>query len=100
VTGSSRAPSLYQYATAGVADTSYTYISAYYPDMLVMASMIYISAFQRQFSATSDDTQMGQTYEKAYQALRLAAIPDENKRKFQGSGWSSYSTPTAATPTR
>jgi len=100
VTGSSRAPSLYKYASAGVADTAYTYISAYYPDMLIMASMIYISAFQRNFSATSDDTEMSMSYEKQYQALRLAAIPDENKRKFQGSSWSSYSTPVAATPTR
>ena len=98
--GLTRMPSLYKYATSGLADTSYTYISAYYPDMFIMASMIYISAFQRNFSATSDDTQMGMTYEKQYQILRLAAIDEENRKKSQGSGWSSYSTPTAATPTR
>jgi hypothetical protein len=100
VTGTQRASSLYQYASAGVADTQYTYLSAYYPDMLMMASMIYISAFQRNFSATSDSADMGQTYEKQYQALRLGAIPEENRRKQQGSSWSAYSTPVAATPTR
>lgn len=100
VTGTTRAPSLYKFNTAGAADTSYTYISAYYPDLLAMASMIYISAFQRNFSATADDSPMGQTYEKQYQALRLGAISEENRRKQQGSGWSSYSTPVAATPTR
>ena len=83
-----------------VADTSYTYISTYYPDMLMMASMIYVSAFQRNFSATSDDPQMPMNYEKQYQALRLGAIPEENRKKQQGSGWTAFSTPVSATPTR
>lgn len=100
VTGTALAPSLYQNASSGPADTAYTYISQWYPDMLMMASMIYISAYQRNFSAASDDSEMGQTYEKQYQALRLGAIPLENRRKQQGSAWSGYSTPTAATPTR
>lgn len=100
VTGTALAPSLYQSAVIGNADTVYTYISAYYPDLLMMASMIYISAYQRNFSATSDSADMGQTYEKQYQALRLGAVPLENRRKSQGSGWTAYSTPIAATPTR
>jgi hypothetical protein len=100
ITGSQLQPSLYQNAVSGIADTEYTYISAYYPDLLVMASMIFVSAYQRNFSATSDSPDMGQSYEKQYQALRLGAIPIENRRKGQASGWSSYSTPTAATPTR
>lgn len=100
ITGVIRLPSLAKYATAGPADTSYTYISQWMPDLLVMASMIYISAFQRNFSSTADDSPMGQTYEKQYQALRLGAISEENRRKFLGSGFSSYSTPTSATPTR
>ena len=100
VTGTACAPSLYTNASNGPADTAYTYISAYYPDLLVMASMIFVSAFQRNFSATSDAPDMGQSYEKQYQALRLGAIALENRRKQEGSGWSSYSTPTAATPSR
>lgn len=100
VTGVIRLPSLSQFDTAGPADTSYTYISQFLPDMLIMASMIYISAYQRNFSATSDSPDMGLSYEKQYQALRLGSISEENRKKFEGSGWSSYSTPTAATPTR
>lgn len=95
-----RLPSLAKYATNGQADTSYTWISQFLPDMLMMASMIYISAFQRNFGSTSDDPAMGQTYEKQYQALRLGAISEENRRKFNESAWSSYSTPVSATPTR
>jgi hypothetical protein len=100
ITGSSRSPSLYAYASIGIADTSYTYISTFYPDLLIMASMIYISAFQRNFSATAGDVEMAMSYEKQYQILRTTAFQDENKRKFQASAWSPYSTPTAATPTR
>lgn len=100
VTGSCRGPSLFQNAAAGIADTEFTYISAYYPDILVMASMIYISAFQRNFGPTSDTPESGMTYEKQYQALRLGAVSTENQRNLQGSGWSAYSTPTSATPTR
>lgn len=100
VTGVIRLPSLAQYAANGPADTEYTYISQWLPDMLIMASMVYISAYQRQFSSTSDDPAMGQTYEKQYQALRLGALSEENRKKFQGSGWSSYSTPVSATPSR
>ena len=100
VTGTAYAPSLYQSASAGPADSVYTYISQWYPDLLIMAAMVYVSAFQRQFSSTSDDTEMAMTYEKQYQALRLGAVPLENRRKGQGSGWSPYSTPIAATPTR
>jgi len=98
--GMRRLPSLYQYASAGIADTNYSYISAYYPDLLLMASMIFISAYQRNFSATSDAPDMGQTYEKQYQTLRMAARAEEDRKKQASSGWSSYSTAPTATPVR
>jgi hypothetical protein len=100
VTGTAYAPSLYQSASAGPADSVYTYISQWYPDLLIMAAMVYVSAFQRNFSAASDDVETAMTYEKQYQALRLGAVPLENRRKGQATGWTPYSTPIAATPTR
>jgi hypothetical protein len=100
VRGVIRLPSLYKNAAAGIADTGYTYISTNYPDMLVIASMIYITMFQRNFSATSDDSQMGMNYEKQYQILKATAVMEENRKKGQGSAWSGYSTPVSATPTR
>jgi hypothetical protein len=100
VTGTCRQPSLFKNAVSGIADTEYTYISEFYPDMLMLASMIYISMFQRNFGVVSDTPESGMTYEKQYQALRLGAIAEENLRKLQGSAWSAYSTPTSATPTR
>lgn len=100
VHGLARAPSLYKYASAGAADTTYTYISAYYPDMLIMASMIYITMLQRNFGAVGDSPEMGMTYEKQYQIQRVGAIAEENRRKQMGSAWTAYSTPVSATPTR
>jgi len=100
VTGTSYAPSLLTNATNGPADSAFTYISAYYPDLLIIASMIYLSAFQRNWSATADDPKMAQSYENQYQLLKAGAVATENRRKQQGSSWSAYSTPPTATPTR
>ena len=100
ITGTASQPSLYVNATAGAADTQYTYISAWMPDLLMSASMIYISAFQRNFSAASADVEMAMTWEKQYQMQRLGAIAEEDRRRQQGSAWTSYGTPTSATPTR
>src|ERR1700677_664078 len=100
VHGLIRTPSLYTYSGGNAASTKYTYISTYYPDLLIVASMIYIGAYQHNWSLTGDDAPASQSYEKQYQALRIGAIAGENKKKTQGSGWSSYSTPVSATPTR
>lgn len=100
VNGVVRMPSLYQFATAVAADTSYTYISQWLPDLLLMASMIFISGYQRNFSANSDDPAMPVNYEKQYRTLLAGAIAEENRKKGMGSAWSSYSAPVSATPTR
>lgn len=100
VTGTVREASLYQNAAAGIADTAYTYLSQWYPDLLVMASMIYVSGFQRNFSASSDSKDMPVNYEQQYRTLLAGAIAEENRKKGMGSGWSAYSTPVTATPTR
>ena len=77
-----------------------TYISTYLPDMFIMASMIYISAFQRNFGRINDDPQMAQTYESQYQALKASALVEENRKKYEAAAWSSYSPAPAASPTR
>ena len=82
------------------ATNTQTYISVYLPDMFIMASMIYISAFQRNFGRLNDDPQMAQTYESQYQALKTSALIEENRKKFQAAAWTSYSPAPAASPTR
>jgi hypothetical protein len=77
-----------------------TFISQYLPDLLVMASMIYISAYQRNFGKESDDPQMAMSYESQYQLLLKSAVVEENRKKFEAAGWSSQSPATVASPTR
>jgi hypothetical protein len=77
-----------------------TFISLYLPDVFIMASMIYISAYQRNFGRLNDDPQMAMTYESQYQALLKSALVEEARKQFQSSGWSSQSPATIATPSR
>lgn len=77
-----------------------TFISLYLPDLLIMASMIYVSAYQRNFGRANDDPQMAVTYESQYQALLKSATTEENRKKFEAAAWSSQSPATSASPTR
>ena len=78
-----------------------TFISLYLPDLFIMASMIYISAYQRNFSsAAGNDPQMPVTYETAYLNLLKSATSEENRKKFEAAAWSSQGASTSATPTR
>lgn len=77
-----------------------TFISLYLPDVFIMASMIYISAYQRNFGRQSDDPQMAQSYEAQYNALLKGAAVEEARKKFEAAGWSSQSPAVVASPTR
>jgi hypothetical protein len=83
------------------ASNTSTFVSLYLPDLLIMASMIYISAFQRNFiSAAANDPQMPVNYETQYQTLLKGAMVEEARKKFQSAGWTSMSPSPVATPTR
>jgi hypothetical protein len=77
-----------------------TFISLYLPDLFIMASMIYVSAYQRNFGRQNDDPQMAQSYETQYKTLLQSALMEENRKKFEAAAWSSQSPSVAATPTR
>lgn len=100
ITGTQRLPSLYKFAVAGTADTRYTFISTYLPDLLLMASMIYISGFQRNWGRQSDDPAMAISYEAQYQALLRGVVTEEARKKFQGAAWTSMSPAQVASTTR
>jgi hypothetical protein len=77
-----------------------TFISLYLPDLFIMASMVYVSAYQRNFGRQSDDPQMAQSYEMQYQTLLKSADLEENRKKFEAAAWSSQEPSISATPTR
>lgn len=82
------------------AQNSTTFISQFLPDLFIMASMVYISGFQRNFGRQSDDPQMSQSYESQYQTLLKGALAEETRKKFESVAWSSQSASPFATPTR
>ena len=78
-----------------------TFISTYLPDLMIMAAMIYISGYQRNFGASQpNDPQMPVNYETQYQTLLKGAMVEEARKKFQSSGWTSMSPAPVASPTR
>ena len=103
VTGTVRLASLYPsvgsdgYPTVG---TGTTFISTYLPDLLIMASMIYLSAYQRNFGGAGNDPQMPGTYETQYQTLLKGAMVEEARKKFNSAGWTPLSPAAVASPSR
>jgi len=98
--GEGRLPTLGAFANATDAPTATTFISTWLPDLLVVACMIYVSAYQRDFGRQSDDPQMAQSYETQYQALLDGANKEEFRRRFEADAWSSQAKSPVATPTR
>jgi len=82
------------------ATNTQTALSLYWPDLLIMASMIYVSGYQRNFGRANDDPQMAVTYESTYQSLLKSAGVEEYRKKFQSAAWSSMEPAPVATPTR
>ena len=98
--GLSMLPSLYSYANSTQAGMATTFISTFLPDLLIQAAMVYVSEYQRNFGATSNDPQMGFAYEQVYQELLRGAGTNEARRKFESSGWTSHAPTPLATQGR
>lgn len=78
------------------------FLSTYFSDMYVAATLIYISLFQRNFSASqaANDPMMAGSWEVQYQNLLKSALVEENRKKFSSVAWTSQSPSPVATPTR
>lgn len=100
IVGTIRLPSLYQFANTGQAASQYTFLSTWYPELLLLASMIYVTMYQRNFSATSDDPQMGPNYENQYAQLLKGSIVEEQRKRFAAPAWASMGPTPIATATR
>lgn len=98
--GMTRMPSLYSFANAASAATGTTWLSTYLPDMLVVASMVFVSDYQRNFGANSSDPQMGTSYEQQYGELLAGAKAENARARFEASAWTAKSQPAMATPNR
>lgn len=80
-----------------------TFLSTYLPSLFLMASMVQITGYQRNFGkmgSGADQPDMGVTYENQYKALLNSAGTEEAMKKFQSSGWTSQAAAPVASPPR
>lgn len=77
-----------------------TLLSVFFPDLLIAASMVFASAYQKNFGAAVDDPKMATTWEGHLQTLLKSAETEEARKKFTSQGWSSEDPAPLATPPR
>lgn len=82
------------------ADNPQTLLSTYLPDLFLSASMVFMSAYQKNFGSQSDNPQTAMSWEKNYQTLFASADQEEFRKRFMGSAWSSMTQGPAAQPAR
>lgn len=79
---------------------SSTFLTQYVPDVFIAASMVFGSAYQRDFSLTGDNPQQGQSWESQYQVLIKSAMVEQVRAKYEAEGWGSNQPSPIATPPR
>lgn len=77
-----------------------TYLTQYLPDLFTTASMIWMSAYMKNFGAQADNPQMAQSWETQYGKLFLSANVEEQRKRYASGAWGSLQPTTIATPTR
>lgn len=76
------------------------YITLSYPELYIAACMVFMTGFQRDFGAQSDDPKMAMSWESTYQTLKSSALEEEQRRKTQSTNWSPYSKAPLSQPQR
>lgn len=79
---------------------SSTWLTQNLPEMMIAASMIFMSGHMRDFGAQSDNPQMAQSWESQYTALLKTAEIDALRMKFQADAWSAQRPSAPAQPPR
>ena len=72
------------------ASNTTTYISTQYPDLMIAATMVFLSGWQKNFGEQSDDPKMAMSWENLYQDRRRSTFEEEQRRKGQSEGWSQF----------
>lgn len=86
--------------TALSSANSTTFLTNYLPDVFVAASMVFGSAYMRDFGAQSDDPKMSGSWEDEYNKLMGSANIQFLRQKYQSVGWTHAQPSPVATPPR
>jgi hypothetical protein len=76
-----------------------TLLTAYFPDLFMAASMVFMAGYMKNYGAAADDPGQAGSWESHYQKLLQSAAVEEARKKFSMQGWSSKQ-PSPATPPR
>lgn len=77
-----------------------TYLTDWLPDLLIAASMIYMSGYMRNYGSQADDPKMSSSWEAQYETLLRSAATYEARKRWSGASWSSKQPEPAAIPQR
>lgn len=77
-----------------------TVISTQVPDLLIAASMVYMTGYQRAFDQQSSDPEQAQSWEGQYQTLLAGVLSVEGRRKIQAASWTPLKNATNASDQR
>jgi len=86
--------------TALSASNTTTYLSNIYSDILVVAAMIFVSGYLRDYGAQSEDPKTGLSWEALYKSQMVGVTAEEQRRRTQGVGWSPNLPTVLANPQR
>ena len=82
------------------ASNTTTVLTLYLPDLFLSASMVYMSAYMRNFGAQADDPKMATSWESHYQTELASANVEEARKKYSSGQWGSLQPTPIATPPR
>lgn len=82
------------------ASNSSTWLTQNVPELMIAATMIFMSGHMRDFGAQSDNPQMAQSWESQYQNLMRSMNVDQLRMKFMSAGWTSEQPSPIANPPR
>lgn len=77
-----------------------SFISTYLPDLFIAATMVYMSGYLQNFSASGDNPQMATNWQGHYNDLLKGAVIEEARKKFEAEGWGPKQPSPIATPAR
>lgn len=70
-------------------DNPTTYLTLYLWDLFLAASMVFMTAFQKNFGAQSDDPKAAMSWEQTYQLLFKSADLVDARQRFAATSWTS-----------
>ena len=77
-----------------------TILTEMLPDLFIAASMVFASAYQRDFSAQGDNPAQGMSWEMTYKTLIASADAVELRKRYQSQGWGADQPSNITTPSR